>query len=942
MPNPINITNIPPPRVDFIDPRTGLIAREWYRFLFNQFKLTGSGTNETSLTDLQIGPPPINSVLGEINTSFDQSQIAAMSDQAEAVLGQLGIVYDQAQLASMIAQYEQATLNLQNQFDTLPSRPELGTIASYNLNGSPTAGGVGYGTGSAIAFTPAGTSGQFLTSAAAGTPTWTTPSSVAVTSFSAGTTGLTPATATTGAVTLAGTLAATSGGTGQSSYAVGDLLYASTTTALSKLADVATGNALISGGVGVAPSYGKIGLTTHVSGTLPVANGGTGITSLGAGVATWLGTPNSANLLAAMTDETGTGSLVFGTSPTLITPTLGVASGTSLSLSNNLTFSSTGQRITGDFSTATIANRPLFQTTVANSATTIGVIPSGTAINATISLESAESATNCSAAQLGVVGGTDVRITSLARGTGTVLPIAFWIGGSERMRITSAGNVGIGTTAPDAQLTVNTIASFGDGATATPSIAHKGDLDTGMWFPAANTLAFSTQGFETMRIVPSGHMGVNTIPSPWVSSVRAIQIGTGASVSCWDGSSGSVTLGANLYDSGSAIIRYINSAAAGAFGISGGAFTWDTAAAGVAGADITFTRSMTLTAAGNLGIGTTAPAADAPLHIRSVAGGVKRVLLQNIATTAGTQSRYDLATGTANAYSIMALTESGTGNVTFELAAGPGVNTGMFFSSGTTSAPIVFRQSTTERMRIDSSGYVLAGTSSAITGLLSRFTNAGTDADTFYAAVRYVNSQAAPGVRFGKSRGATVGAHVALVSGDRFGEVQMFGSDGTNFVEGGKIWGEVDGAVSLGVMPGRLTFYTTPAGTGTATEKMRIDNAGNVGIGTATNLSTLTVNGSFASKSPSTVNAATYTVAATDGSLRFTTTNCTVTLPAAASFPGRILYLNTITANSVVSASANVIPLGSNTAGTAILAATAGKFAMIQSNGTNWITMMSN
>jgi hypothetical protein len=77
-------------------------------------------------------------------------------------------------------------------------------------------------------------------------------------------------------------LPATSGGTDQSSYAVGDLLYASTTTALSKLADVATGNALISGGVGVAPSYGKIGLTTHVSGTLPVANGGTNLTSFNA------------------------------------------------------------------------------------------------------------------------------------------------------------------------------------------------------------------------------------------------------------------------------------------------------------------------------------------------------------------------------------------------------------------------------------------------------------------------------------------------------------------------------------------------------------------------------------------------------------------------------------------------------------------------------------
>lgn len=72
---------------------------------------------------------------------------------------------------------------------------------------------------------------------------------------------------------------ATAGGTGLTSFAVGDLLYADTTTTLAKLADVATGNALISGGVGVAPSWGKIGLTTHVSGILPLANGGTNNTT---------------------------------------------------------------------------------------------------------------------------------------------------------------------------------------------------------------------------------------------------------------------------------------------------------------------------------------------------------------------------------------------------------------------------------------------------------------------------------------------------------------------------------------------------------------------------------------------------------------------------------------------------------------------------------------
>lgn len=59
----------------------------------------------------------------------------------------------------------------------------------------------------------------------------------------------------------------------------GDLWYASATNVMSALADVATGNALISGGVATAPSWGKIGLTTHVSGTLPTANGGTNQTS---------------------------------------------------------------------------------------------------------------------------------------------------------------------------------------------------------------------------------------------------------------------------------------------------------------------------------------------------------------------------------------------------------------------------------------------------------------------------------------------------------------------------------------------------------------------------------------------------------------------------------------------------------------------------------------
>lgn len=58
MPDQQNITNIPSNRVEFIDPRTGLVSREWYRFFLNLFNLAGAGGNQISLDEMQIGPPP--------------------------------------------------------------------------------------------------------------------------------------------------------------------------------------------------------------------------------------------------------------------------------------------------------------------------------------------------------------------------------------------------------------------------------------------------------------------------------------------------------------------------------------------------------------------------------------------------------------------------------------------------------------------------------------------------------------------------------------------------------------------------------------------------------------------------------------------------------------------------------------------------------------------
>jgi hypothetical protein len=118
---------------------------------------------------------------------------------------------------------------------------------------------------------------------------------------------------------VTGTLPIANGGTG------------STSTTFVNLTTNVTGTLPIANGGTGSTSTTFVNLTTNVTGTLPVANGGTGITSFGTGVATWLGTPSSANLAAAVTDETGSGSLVFATSPTLVTPVLGTPTSGNLS-----------------------------------------------------------------------------------------------------------------------------------------------------------------------------------------------------------------------------------------------------------------------------------------------------------------------------------------------------------------------------------------------------------------------------------------------------------------------------------------------------------------------------------------------------------------------------------------------------------------------------------
>lgn len=292
----LNITNIPAPRVPFIDERTGLMAREWYRFFLNLFVLTGSGSNQTSLDELQIGPPNQPS-LTELLIQINQNIAPQYEDQSGDFLATL----DTAQLMSMMARFETAEASIQGAY--LQPVVQTGTIANYNLDGSPTAGGIAYGTGPALAVSAAGTVGQVLTSAGAGTPTWATAAAGTVTSVT-GTAPVVSSGGTTPAISMPAATTSVNGyltstdwntfngkGSGTVTSVSGTAGRITSTGGATPVIDLVSGIATpgTTGSVSLIPvvtidTYGRVtsittaanpqGTVTSVTGTAPVVSSG--------------------------------------------------------------------------------------------------------------------------------------------------------------------------------------------------------------------------------------------------------------------------------------------------------------------------------------------------------------------------------------------------------------------------------------------------------------------------------------------------------------------------------------------------------------------------------------------------------------------------------------------------------------------------------------------